>query len=85
VCGALSKAGITPYVPHGAYYVLADVTRIPGANSKEKAMFLLNEAGVATVPGSAFYASNRGDNLVRFCFAKSNEILDDACNRLLKL
>lgn len=85
VCGALSKAGITPYVPHGAYYVLADVTRIPGNSSKEKAMFLLSEAGVATVPGSAFYASNRGDNLVRFCFAKSNEILDDACNRLLKL
>lgn len=85
VCGALSKAGITPYVPHGAYYVLADVTRIPGKNSKEKAMFILNEAGVATVPGSAFYASDRGENLVRFCFAKSSEILDDACDRLLKL
>ncbi len=85
VCGALSSAGITPYVPHGAYYVLADVSRIPGKTSKAKAMYILNEAGVATVPGSAFYASNRGDNLVRFCFAKSNEILDDACNRLLKL
>lgn len=85
VCSALSKAGITPYVPHGAYYILADVTRIPGKNSKEKAMFILNEAGVATVPGSAFYASDRGENLVRFCFAKSSEILDDACGRLLKL
>lgn len=85
VCGALSRAGITPYVPHGAYYVLADVSRIPGKTSKEKAMFLLNEAGVATVPGSAFYASDRGDNLVRFCFAKSSEILDEACERLLKL
>lgn len=85
VCGTLSKAGITPYIPHGAYYVLADVARIPGKNSKEKAMFILNEAGVATVPGSAFYASDRGENLVRFCFAKSSEILDDACDRLLKL
>ena len=65
--------------------MLADVSRIPGKSSKEKAMFLPNEAGVATVPGSAFYASNRGDSLVRFCFAKPNELLDDACNRLLKL
>ena len=85
VCGALSTAGITPYVPHGAYYVLADVTRIPGKDSKEKAMFLLNEAGIATVPGSAFYVSAGGDNLVRFCYAKSNEILDEACERLMKL
>lgn len=85
ICGTLLQAGITPYVPHGAYYVLADVTRIPGQSSKEKAMFILNEVGVATVPGSAFYASDRGDNLVRFCFAKSKDILDDACSRLLKL
>ena len=85
VCGALSMVGITPYVPHGAYYVLADVTRIPGKDSKEKAMFLLNEAGIATVPGSAFYRSTGGDNLVRFCYAKSNDILDEACERLMKL
>jgi aminotransferase len=77
--------GIKPYTPHGAYYVLADVTHLPGNNSKAKAMFILNEVGIATVPGSAFYASNRGENLVRFCFAKSSEILEEACDRLLKL
>ena len=85
VCATLTKVGLTPYVPHGAYYVLADVSRLPGSSSKDKSMFMLNEVGVATVPGSAFYAGAHGDNLVRFCFAKSIEILDEACSRLLKL
>ena len=85
LCETLTTAGITPHVPDGAYYVLADVTDIPGDNSKDKAMFLLKKTGVATVPGSAFYTSDAGNNLVRFCFAKSNDILDDACERLLQL
>jgi aminotransferase len=85
LCGTLLKAGITPYIPHGAYYILADVSSLPGKTSKEKAMFILNKVGVATVPGEAFYASNKGENLVRFCFAKSNAILEQACEQLLKL
>lgn len=85
LCKTLSKIGIIPYVPQGAYYVLADVSSLPGRSSKEKAMFILNKVGVATVPGQAFYESNKGENLVRFCFAKSNEILEQACERLLKL
>jgi aminotransferase len=85
ICIGLTKAGITPYIPHGAYYVLANVSHIPGKSSKEKAMHILNKTGVATVPGGAFYASDKGDNLIRFCFAKSSSILDEACERLLVL
>jgi len=85
LCETLSKIGITPYIPHGAYYVLADVSSLPGKSSKEKAMFILDKVGVATVPGKAFYASEQGENLVRFCFAKSNTILKQACEQLLKL
>ncbi len=85
ICNTLSSIAITPYIPHASYYVLADVSRIPGNNSKEKSLYILNKVGVATVPGSAFYAGNHGDNLVRFCFAKSNDILDEACEKLLKL
>jgi aminotransferase len=65
--------------------VLADVGLLPGKTSKEKAMYLLNRTGVASVPGSAFYHDQSGENLLRFCFAKRNEILDEACERLLKL
>jgi len=83
MCGALDRAGLTPYVPQGAYYVLADISRLPGCNSKERAMHLLRETGVACVPGLAFYANPAdGDNLARFCFAKSDADLDEACRRL---
>jgi len=85
LCSTLARVGITPHVPQGAYYVLADVSSVPGTTSKEKAMFLLEEAGVATVPGSAFYASGGGENLVRFCFAKPDDVIAQACERLSKL
>lgn len=85
VCSALQKAGLTPYVPQGAYYVLADVAHLPGRTSKEKAMHILRKTGVASVPGSAFYHDKGGENLVRFCFAKDDKDLDEACRRLQKL
>jgi aminotransferase len=37
---------------------------------------------VASVPGSAFYHDRTGENLARFCFAKEDPILDEACSRL---
>ena len=66
----------------GAYYVLADMSRLPGANSKERAMNLLEKTGVACVPGEAFYHDDSGENLARFCFAKEDAVLDEACRRL---
>lgn len=85
ICSVLEEIGLTPFVPQGAYYVLADVTMLPGKTSKEKAMYLLNKTGIASVPGDAFYHAGGGENFVRFCFAKSNEDLEDACKRLKSL
>jgi aminotransferase len=87
ICGALTRAGLTPSVPNGAYYVLADATAIPGADAKAKARRLLADAGIATVAGSAFFGtdsngSNRGENLLRFCYAKKDAELEEACRRL---
>ena len=82
ICGALSGAGMSPFIPQGAYYVLADISAIPGENSKEKALHLLQETGVASVPGSAFYHGGGGESLVRFCFAKDDPILVEACDRI---
>ena len=78
ICHALMQAGLTPNVPQGSYYVLADASQLPGATSKEKAMYLLNRTGIATVAGSAFYASGQGEDQVRVCFAKSQEVLEEA-------
>lgn len=85
VCDALEHAGLHPYVPQGAYYVLADVSLLPGKNSKERAMFLLERTGVASVPGEAFFQGDGGKDLVRFCFAKTEKDLEEACRRLARL
>lgn len=85
LCRILDDIGITPFVPQGAYYVLADVGRLPGDTSKEKAMYLLRKTGVATVPGEAFYSGHRGQSLVRFCYAKDDTVIDEACQRLQEL
>jgi aminotransferase len=85
ICRTLAQVGLPPSIPEGAYYVLADVSRLPGATSKEKAMHLLKNTGVASVPGEAFYHELDGANLVRFCFAKRDEELEEACHRLERL
>lgn len=85
ICRALERAGLPPCSPQGAYYVLADASRLPGSSSKEKAMFLLAQTGVATVPGEAFYHGSDGDHLLRFCYAKSDADLEEACRRLERL
>lgn len=81
-CDALARAGLSPHIPDGAYYVLADVSRIPGATGKERAMYILQKTGVASVPGGAFYHDEGGERMVRFCFAKEGAVLDEAIRRL---
>jgi aminotransferase len=82
LCSALERAGIPPHVPQGAYYVLADSRAIPGANAKQRALALLQQSGVAAVPGSAFFEDDRGADLLRFSYAKREAELDEACRRL---
>ena len=77
-CGALEKAGLPPSVPQGAYYVLADVSRLPGHTGRDRAMYLLDKTGVAGVPGEAFFAGPQGSRFIRFCFAKTHEDLEQA-------
>jgi aminotransferase len=84
-CAALRDAGLTPFVPRGAYYVLADLSRVPGDTSKDRAMKLLELTGVATVPGESFYRQGRGENIARVCFAKTMTDLTEACRRLRAL
>jgi aminotransferase len=82
---ALAAAGMEAPVPPGAYYVLAHAKRLPGKNAREKARYLMAKTGVAAVAGSAFFRPGRGEDLLRFCFAKQDAELDEACDRLRKL
>ncbi|MBF0544813.1 MAG: pyridoxal phosphate-dependent aminotransferase [Candidatus Riflebacteria bacterium] len=85
ICNSLRKAGMPPWVPAGSYYVLVDASKLPGKTSKAKAMFLLEKTGVAAVPGDAFYHGTEGDNILRFCYAKTTEVLEKASKKLEEL
>jgi aminotransferase len=85
LCQALEQAGLPPCSPQGAYYILADVSSLPGGSSKDRAMYLLARTGVASVPGSAFFHGTQGESFVRFCYAKTNGELEEACRRLAQL
>jgi aminotransferase len=84
-CSALAQAGLAPSIPSGAYYVLADVSKLPGANGKARAMYLLEKTGLAAVPGEAFFSGPEGANFIRFCYAKTDLDLDEACRRLARI
>jgi len=78
---ALSEAGFEPSIPQGSYYMLA---KIPDdfRDDKEAAQALLESTRVASVPGSAFFVSEVGKRMLRFCYAKDFESLEEACKRL---
>jgi aminotransferase len=48
-------------------------------------MWLLEKTGVASVPGASFFHDDSGENLLRFCFAKTDAELAEACRRLEKI
>jgi aminotransferase len=82
LCEGLAAAGLAPIVPQGAYYVLADIARFGYPTAKAAALALLEQTGVAGVPGSAFYQGTAGEHLIRFCFAKDDSTLREAVRRL---
>lgn len=82
LCDALRRAGLTPRIPEGAYYVLAEADRLDATDDVRAAMALLERVGIAAVPGHSFYASRPGAILLRFCFAKDWSVLEEACRRL---
>jgi aspartate/methionine/tyrosine aminotransferase len=83
---ALEKAGFRCYRPRGAYYVMTDISAFGFHNDVEFAAHLVQEVGVACVPGSSFYKHPQdGSQQVRFAFCKKPETLDEAVRRLEKL
>jgi aminotransferase len=88
--GYVERAGFVAWKPQGAYYILTDVTRFMKATGIQDdyafAMYLIKEVGVATVPGSSFYAhTDLGRTKIRFCFPKTDDMLREAGERLQKL
>jgi aminotransferase len=82
----LDQAGIPFYTPRGAYYVMTDIGAFGFKDDVAFAHHLIQEIGVACVPGSSFYSTPAaGANQARFCFCKRDETLAAAGERLAKL
>lgn len=81
---ALRETGLTCTPPEGAYYVMADASVLGAADDFAAARMLVEQAGVAAVPGSSFYPGNpdRGRTLLRFAFCKREETINEAARRL---
>ena len=78
---ALSEAGFRPSIPEGSYYMLAEIPS-EFRDDRAAAQALLEDARVASVPGSAFFVSEAGKKMLRFCFAKDFDSLEEACRRI---
>ncbi|PZX27873.1 methionine aminotransferase, PLP-dependent [Cupriavidus phytorum] len=69
----------------GTYFQCVDYSAISDLSEADFAMWLTREIGVAAIPVSAFYSQPRESGVVRFCFAKKEETLALALERLAKL
>ena len=82
--GGLEKLGLKYTDPQGAYYVLVDVSEFGVKDDVKFCEWMAQFVGVAAVPGSSFFREDV-HNLVRFHFAKQDDTLNEAINRLAGL
>ena len=69
----------------GTYFQCVDITAVSELREAEFCQWLTREIGVAAIPLSAFYGNGFDQRVVRFCFAKQDETLNRALERLAKL
>ncbi|WP_061946051.1 pyridoxal phosphate-dependent aminotransferase [Collimonas pratensis] len=69
----------------GTYFLCVDYSAISSLSEADFAIWLTAEIGVAAIPVSAFYQSPRESGIVRFCFAKQDQTLQLALERLAKI
>jgi N-succinyldiaminopimelate aminotransferase len=82
LCDGLRRAGLTPLVPQGTYFVNVDV----GSDGVQFCRELPARCGVVAIPTGVFYDDpTAGASLVRFAFCKRDDVIDDAAARLASL
>ena len=69
----------------GSYFQCVDISDVSDLNEADFCKWLTTEVGVAAIPLSAFYSNGFDQRVVRFCFAKKEETLNAALDRLAKL
>ena len=69
----------------GTYFQCVDISAVSDLGEADFCQWLTREIGVAAIPLSAFYGNGFDQRVVRFCFAKKDETLNHALERLAKL
>jgi methionine aminotransferase len=70
---------------YGSYFQLYSYRNLSDAKEYDFAVHVVKEAGVATIPVSAFYKRPQEHQVLRFCFAKQESTLTQAVDKLIKL
>ena len=88
--GALQDVGLTPVRPDGSYFIIVATGHlpvpVPAGTRRDVAVarWFTTDVGVTAIPPSPFYSADHHyltDNLARFCFCKTDEMLDEAVRR----
>lgn len=79
---AMKATRFTPLPSYGSYFQLYSYDGISGVTEKELALRLTRDYGVASIPVSAFYGDATENKVLRFCFAKKEDTLQEAAKRL---
>ncbi|NOT50860.1 MAG: aminotransferase class I/II-fold pyridoxal phosphate-dependent enzyme [Chitinophagaceae bacterium] len=78
----MKQTRFTMHDSFGSYFICGTYERISDEADKDLAIRLTKEAGVATIPVSAFYQNGKDDKVLRFCFSKKKETLEAAVEKL---
>lgn len=81
----MSATRFTALPSYGSYFQCYKYDRISDESDKDFAIRITREFGIATIPVSAFYRAGNNDQVIRFCFAKKEETLEQAAERLRKI
>ena len=80
----MQQTKFTPLPSYGSYFQMYSYKDISEESENDFAIRLTQDAGVATIPVSAFYKTPVDNKVLRFCFSKKEATLDEAVNRLVK-
>ncbi len=81
----IRKTRLKPLHTQGSYFQCVDISEVSDLNEADFCQWLTTEIGVAAIPLSAFYGNGFDQRVVRFCFAKKDDTLQLALERLAKL
>ncbi|PSL07224.1 2-keto-4-methylthiobutyrate aminotransferase [Cecembia rubra] len=84
-CNGLKQTAFRFTPTRGSFFQIVSYAHLSEERDYDLAVRMTKEIGVASIPVSVFYHDNKDHKLLRFCFAKGNDILEEALGKLQKL